>query len=108
MTPIDESEGNTLVQELENSFEQVYGESVKEIRIFCSYEKLRVPANETKFWAGTVEFSFHDNAYEINFQDVIPTKSILYNEFLSDEEMTNLVNIFSQNLMKLVNNATLK
>jgi len=110
MTPIYESEGNTLVQELENSFEQVYayGESIKEIEIFCSYDKLRVPAKETKFWAGTVEFSFHDNAYEINFQDVIPTKSILYSEFLSDEEMTNLVNIFSQNLMKLVNNATLK
>ncbi len=99
------------MKELENLWSQVFSwdkESIKAIRIFCSYEKLRMPAEETKFWAGTVKFSFHDNAYEISFQDVIPTKSILYNEFLSDEEITNIISTFSRNLMKFISNATLK
>jgi uncharacterized protein YejL (UPF0352 family) len=103
-----QSTANTL-EELKKLWKKISAEdkkSIGAIRIWCNCEKLRMPAKETKFQVGATKFSFHDNAYEMSFEDTIPTKSILYNESLSDEEMTNIVNIFSKNLMNSVYKAT--
>lgn len=95
--------------ELENLWKQASSSDkvfIKAIKISCHYEKLRLPAEETKFQAGILEILFHDNACEIIIQDAIPFRSILYNESLSDEEMANIVNTFSKNLMNSVYKAT--
>jgi len=105
---ISGNNGNELLQVLKGLWTELSSENeiVKSIRIDCFFEKLRIPGKENMFPAGTVEFLFHDNAYEITFQDAISPRSIFYNDFLSDEEMANIVNTFSKNLMNSVYKAT--
>lgn len=108
MDPLYRSVNNTIIQNLKDAWKlsSFNNNFIEAVEIFCSYEKLRMPAKETKFQAGATKFSFHDNAYEMSFEDAIPTKSILYNEFLGDEEMANIVNTFSKNLMNSIYKAT--
>ena len=103
-----ETTGNTL-DELKKLWNLVFPQiktSIRTIGISCSYEKIRMSAKETKFNAGTIEFSFHDNAYEISFQDTIPTRSILYKQFLSEEEIITIISTFSRNLINSIRETT--
>ncbi|MEO6721487.1 MAG: Fic family protein [Ferruginibacter sp.] len=91
--------------ELRELWEQVgtKEKNIKAIFISSEFEGLRsLPIGET-YPAGTVEIRFHNNAYEISFNNILPAKSFLYDEFLSKEEIKDIPNHFARHLMKRIN-----
>ncbi len=95
-------EGIELYNLLTNAWGVVQNELVYEIHFSSKYSLLKNSDKQKDFDAGSIVFYFHDNAYNINFKNILPDKNLLYNEYLSEEDIEAIIATFSRNLIKAI------
>lgn len=87
---------------------KLYNLTITRLRFFCEYEEMIIPNKKRRFTAGDVKFSFYDNAYEIEFNRVRNKITLSYSQFLSSEEINEIVNTLSRDLMRTIKEAQSK
>jgi len=75
---------------------------IYELHLSSRYSLLKDSDKQKDFNAGYVSFYFYDNGYKINFKNILPDKNFLYDEYLSEEDIKNIIDTFSRNLTNAI------
>jgi Fic family protein len=99
---------NSLINGWEQLLEKLSekGGLTASIKLSCLFEGMIIPTSEKRFSGGIVKIYFHDNSYQLTFSDIIPKKIFPYSHILSKEEISEIVNTLSRNLMQSIKEAT--
>lgn len=77
--------------------------TIKSLIISCDFKSLISADDDKRFSGGAIHFNFHNNVYDFRFNGVLRTRS--YNEFITSEEINEIVNTFSRYLMQSIKKA---
>ncbi|MCU7616990.1 Fic family protein [Chryseobacterium sp. PBS4-4] len=89
-------------------FDKVFQDSIsklgliyEEIRFSVEFKNLKKSNISKNFSGGLIEFQFDEYSYEI---DTLNTYSFIYGDYLSNEQIENIIDSFGKNLLKEINN----